>query len=167
MTLFDDLYLVVLQLPFEQRNFAVLHKLGGDGPAAYAGELLFGETDVLGGLHNAYLVRTSLSLNRDDVVAAVLVQPDVEFVDLDLSHALDRRAEVVLKAVRRDTQEGVDQTVVTDDRLQGLFVVQRMGPDEFRGRVRNVYGNQILPRSNSAYRPPSSVRARDTTDPVL
>lgn len=51
----------------------------GDGPAAQAGELLLGEADVLGRLHDPDLVILALRLNGDRVVAAELVDADVAF----------------------------------------------------------------------------------------
>ena len=146
MALLHDPHLVVLQGQFEQRDNVVLHELGGDGPAAHAGEALFGEPDVLCGLNDADAVPPALRLDGNDMVAAVPVEPDIEFVDLDLPHALDGRAKMVLQAVGGQPEKGVDQAVVANDGEERLFVVERIGPDQFRRRVGNIGNGKVAAR---------------------
>jgi len=131
----DYLNLIILKCQFENCNNMVIHELGGDGTAAQPRELLLDEADILSGLDNADLILAALGLNRDHIVASALVDPDVEFVDLDLADPLDRRPKMVLQAVGRQPEEGVDQAVIPDDGEKRLFVVQGISPDDFGGRV--------------------------------
>ena len=59
-------------------------------------------------------------------MTAVLVDPDIELVDFDLADTLDGRAQMILQRIGRDTEENIEQPVVTDDRQKRLFVVQRI-----------------------------------------
>lgn len=44
-------------------------------------------------------VATTLRLNRNDELATVLVDADIDFVDLDLADVLNRRSQVILKGI--------------------------------------------------------------------
>lgn len=144
----DNPYLVFLQREFEQRDLSAFHELGGNCTAAHAREFLVDEADVLNDLDDPDPVRAHLGLDRNDVMAAVFVEPDIEFVDLDLSNALDRRPQVVLQAVSRKAEERVDQPVVAHDRQQRLLVAHRMEPNQFRGRIGNVGNDKAVTREN-------------------
>ncbi len=150
MTFFHDLDLAGLQRQLEQRDDIVVQELGGDGPATHAGELLLGEADILGRLHDPDLVLFALRLDGDHVMAAELVDADVEFVDLDLSQVLDRRPQMVLQAVGRKAEKRVDQAIVTDHREQGLLVIEFVRPDQLRRCVRYVDDDEIFPRQDTA-----------------
>ena len=49
-------------------------------------------------------------------MTAALIQSDIELIDFYLAYPFHRGAEVVLQAVGREPEEGVDQTVISDDR---------------------------------------------------
>ena len=46
--------------------------------------------------------------------------------------------QMVLEAVGGETEEGIDQTIVADDRQKSLFVVERVSADQLWRRVGNV-----------------------------
>ena len=108
VTFIDDADFVVLQSQLEQGHNPPVHELRRDCTTTNARKFLRDETNVLSGLNNADLIVAALRLNRDDVMATPLVEPDVKLIDLDLSDAFDGRAKVVLEAVCGEAQEGVD-----------------------------------------------------------
>ena len=73
------------------------------------------EANVLARLDDADLILPTLRLHGDHIVATALIEPDIEFVDLDLPNPFDGRAKMVLKAVGRKAEKGVDQPVVAHD----------------------------------------------------
>src|SRR5258705_5859656 len=105
-------------------------------------------SEILLRLHDGDLVRSALGLDRYCVMAAVAVDPEIELVDLDLADALHGRTEMILKAVRRQAEENVDQPIVPNDGEQRLLVVQCICSDDFGRPVRNPNRNQIGPRKD-------------------
>ena len=85
VALFRDPDLAVPKREFEERDRSVFHEPRGDRPAAHAGELLLGEADVPHRLSDPDPVLAALGLDGDDIVAAALVDPDVQLVDLYLA----------------------------------------------------------------------------------
>ena len=88
MPLVDNLYVVALQCQFEQCHHPVIHELSGYGTTAEAGKLLCYKPNVLCGLHYADLIPTSFRLDRYDMVAALLIEANIQFIDLDLAYSL-------------------------------------------------------------------------------
>lgn len=129
MPFFNNPDLVILQSEFEQSDFPVFHELRCDCPTAHTAKLLLYVADVLNNLYNTYPVLSHLGLNGDNVMTAALVEPDIEFIDLDLPDTVNGRPEMVLEAIGREAKERVDQTVVTDDCQQSLLVIERVLPD--------------------------------------
>ena len=97
MPLLDHFELVILNLQFKQRDLVTGDELSRDGAASEVRVLLRAPRRVLSRLHGGNLVLSTLGLDRDDVVATVLVQPDVQLIDLDLANALDAGSQVVLQ----------------------------------------------------------------------
>ena len=81
-------------------------------------------------------------------MAAVPVEADIEFVDLDLPHALDGRPKMVLQAVGGQPEKGVDQAVVADDGQKRLFIVQRVGMELFRRQIEYLCNSDVIARYN-------------------
>ena len=93
-------------------------------PTTHAGKSLFNETDVLSSLYDPYVVLTAFCLDGNHVVATSVVEPDVEFVDLDLPRSVDSGAKMVLKAIGREAEKRVDQAIIPDNRQQRLLIVE-------------------------------------------
>jgi len=81
----NDLDLASLHGEFEHGDYAVSHELRGYRVAAKAWVFLFATRNILPGLDNGELVRTTFCLNGNDELLPVLVDTDVDFVDLDLA----------------------------------------------------------------------------------
>src|SRR5258705_11843219 len=115
MLLLDDDDLVVCDRQFEHGDFVVFHELCRNRPGSQTGKALMAPSEILLRLHDGDLVRSALGLDRYCVMAAVAVDPEIELVDLDLADALHGRTEMILKAVRRQAEENVDQPIVPND----------------------------------------------------
>ena len=92
VSFFDNFDLIVLQGKLEKRDYLIIHELRGDRTAFHAWEFIFDEADVLGNLNDPNLIFSTLSLNRNDVVAPPFVEPDIKLVNLDLTNAFHGRA---------------------------------------------------------------------------
>ena len=144
MPFLDNLDLVVLQSQFKERDDLGLHKLGGNRPAAYVWELLFNKSYILARLHHTDLIFPAFCLHGNHIVTTALIDPDIELVDLNLPHAFHSCAKMVLKAVGRETQESVDQSILAQDGQQRLFVVECIGPDQLRHSIGEGDGRLVL-----------------------
>ena len=158
--------LVVSDHELEQHDGVGREKLRGDRAATHVREFLPREFHVLIDLDEADLVRASLGLDGDDVMAPMTIQTYIQFVDLDLSEVVDGRPKMVLETVGRDAEEYVDQTVVSDDRQKRLFVVQGVHPDQFRRRVRDVDHVHIVARHDAIVRPQRYPISRSPAHPA-
>ena len=88
----DDAQLVAFQRQLEHRDPPVLHELRSHWPADQAGEFLCAAGDVLFSLRWTMVIITALGLYRHNILPTVFVDADIDFVDLDLPHVLDRGA---------------------------------------------------------------------------
>lgn len=79
-------------------------------------------------------------------MTSVFVEADIQLVDLNLANASNGCPEVILQAIGRETEESIDEPVVTHDRQKRLFVVQRVSPDQFRRGVRHGDADQVFAR---------------------
>ncbi|MDA0367953.1 MAG: hypothetical protein O2995_06115 [Proteobacteria bacterium] len=84
MAFLDNFYLIVLESQFEKGNYVVCHELYGDSTAPHARKFLLDESNILGRLNYSDLIFTALSLDRNNVMAAVLIEPNIKLIDLDL-----------------------------------------------------------------------------------
>ena len=128
VALFDNPHLLALNCELEKGNGAARHELRGDRSTSQAGKSFFHPANILGRLHDSDLILTTLRLNGNHVVTAMPVETDVQFVNLDLTDPLDRRAQVILQAIGGQPQKRIDEAIVADDGQQRLFVVQPSVP---------------------------------------
>ena len=85
MFLLYDADPAVLNRKLEHRYPLVVHKLGRDR-AAHQFRISFGApSQILLGLHDRKLIPAALCLNRNDIMDAVAIKSDIDFVDLDLT----------------------------------------------------------------------------------
>lgn len=145
----DNADFAIPQRQLEKCDDPVRQKLRRHGPAAHPRKPVFDETDVLRGLDDADLILSALGLHRDHEMAAEPVEPDVEFVNLDLADVSDSCAKMVLQAVGRETKEGVDQPVVADDGQKRLFIVQCIGADDLWRGVGDIDGDHVGTRQDA------------------
>ena len=117
---FDQTKLVKAQL--DDGDFRIFHELGGNGAACEIRKLLGATRDVLLCLHRGKLITPALRLNWNDVLAAEPINPHIHLIDFDLSEPFHGGPEMVLKRVGGDTEEDVDQPIVTHSGKEGLFV---------------------------------------------
>src|SRR5690606_2615051 len=129
--------LVAFKGELEQSYYPIGHELRCDRAAAHSGKLLLGETYILCGLNDPDLSLSAFRLNRNDIVTSVLVETDIEFVDLNLPNSFHRGSQVILEAIRGQSEESVDQSVVADNGEECLFVIQRIRANNFRSCVRD------------------------------
>ena len=79
--------------------------------------------NVLANLHDANLIIPPFSLNWDDMMTAVFIEPNIKFVYFDLSDAIDHCSKVGLKAVCGELEKLVA-------RLNGLYDAIADGPSD-------------------------------------
>ena len=91
-------------------------------------------------LYDAQAVASAFRLNGKCKLLAVLVDADIDLVDFDLpvSHRLYGRPQMVLKRVRRQAKEDVEQAVIAYFGKERLFVAQGVCGDDLRRRVGNL-----------------------------
>ncbi len=78
----------------EKRDQVITHELRRDIATNQGRKLLRATLTVLLGLNDRELVLPSLGLNGNHVLAAVAVDPNVNFIDFDLTDASDRGAQM-------------------------------------------------------------------------
>ena len=94
-------------------------------------------------LHYCKLVFPALRLNWNHVLNTLTVEGNIDFVDLDLTNALNGGAHVVLKGVSRYSEEHIDQTVVSDLCQQCLLVIECIGTDNLWRCIWNLNRPQL------------------------
>ena len=129
---------------FEHSNLCWRDELHGNRAAYQLRELCRTASDILTGLHDSMLVTTTLRLNRNDILASVLVNTDIDFIDLNLPDVLYCRTKVVLERECGNTEKYVNKAVVPYLCEKCLFVTKRIVPDYLRCCVRDLDGDQIL-----------------------
>jgi len=108
----------------EQRDQLLPHELGGNGPAHKRREFSPAQRKVLLDLNDAERIISTLCLNREYVVGARAVYPEVDLIGLDLAKSSDRRPKVILQGVAGHAGEDVYEAVVAEFRQECLLVVQ-------------------------------------------
>ncbi len=63
------------------------------------------------------------------------IQPHIEFIHFNLSDFLNGGAQVVLQRIRCNTSENIHQTIVTNQRKEGLFIIQGVPSNDPRRGV--------------------------------
>jgi hypothetical protein len=91
-----DRNFVAIEGRFEQSDRVVRKKLSRNSPRDAIPVFLFGlaEGDVLNRLDRTEDVGAALRLHRHDVLRSPAIDPDIEFVDLDLTVVRNLRAQV-------------------------------------------------------------------------
>ena len=102
------------------------------------GELLSAARNVLYRLNDGKLVRTAFGLHRNNELLAFTIYPDIEFVNLNLSHIFNGSPKVILQGVGRDSEKGVEKPIIPYSCENGLFLRLRIVRDNFWRRVRNL-----------------------------
>src|SRR5262249_6147738 len=125
-----------------------IDELRGDRSADQSGKLLATARDILLRLLPPVLILAPLSLNRDYVLAAMTIKPNIQLINLYLADILYRRAQVILKRGRGNPQENIHQPVVPHLCKQRLFVAERMRLNNLRCRIGNLYDKLIGPGLN-------------------
>jgi len=120
-----DQELAVLLDQFEHHDgFAglVLHELHGDQPRGEQRKRLPAQGQVLHHLHDPDLVAPPFGLHGDDELVAGVVDRDVDFVDFDLAKARQRSSPIQLNRCSNNTEEPIEDAVVTDLCQQQLLL---------------------------------------------
>jgi len=127
VSLLHALHLPVVERQLEKGNDSLVHKLRSDRAAAHVWELLGAESNILACLHSADLVFSVFGLNGNDIVAAILVEPDIEIIDLDLTtpFTIVRRCRLLIatpSAREKVALVCVDFAKCTQNRRQSIIV---------------------------------------------
>ena len=115
MPFFHNFDLPFVERKLEKSYYPFAHKLRGDWPAAYSRKFFRCKRKVLARLNDTDLILATLRLDRNYIVASVLVETDVKFVDLNLTDSLHRCAKMVLQTICCQSQKRVYQAVVAND----------------------------------------------------
>ena len=86
----------VFYAKLEHRYQIVRHELCGNGPAMKRWIALFAKEHVLLCLNDGMVVLAALGLHRNNKLASGLIDPNVNFVDLDLTASRNGRSKVAL-----------------------------------------------------------------------
>ena len=97
MLFINDFHFAIDQHEFEHRNAVIGHELCRYRTTNQIGKLLGAASDVLLRLHNTVTIISALCLNRDDELAPMFIDADIDFVDFDLADSGDGRTQVVLQ----------------------------------------------------------------------
>ena len=138
MPLLHDPDFFVLHRDLKHCDQVVFGELSEDRPADQVGKSLSTPQEVLFRLNDRQLIASTFCLHRKDELPARAVDGNIYLVHLYLADVLDRRAQVVLKRIRRYAQENIDQSVVSNLRQKRLLVRHGMSRYDFRRGVWNL-----------------------------
>ena len=114
--------LIVLNAEFKHRDIGWTDELRGNRSANQCSESFLANGNILFGLYNADLIPATLCLNWKDVMRAMLVNTNVDFIDLNLTDANRSRSQVVLERIAGDARKHIEQAIVSNLREQCLFI---------------------------------------------
>jgi len=105
--------LIALYGKFEKSYYVIFHKLGRNRPTNQSRKFRLTAGNILSRLHWRKLVGTTLGLYGNYKVSAISIQTDVNLIDFDLPHASNLRTQVILQGICGQTEENIDEAVVS------------------------------------------------------
>ncbi len=98
----------------EDRDPLVSHELSSDSSANQVGKLARAKSEVLFNLNDIEPITAAFRLQGKNVVTAVLIYTDIEFIRFYLSDLFDGCAEMVLDGVTRNSSGDINYAVVPE-----------------------------------------------------